>query len=294
MNNRTCLPRLALILVAPLALIAQTPEYPLTESAAPAEVVQELRDRVNQFFQFHVGTINRKAIDLVAEDTKDYYFSSGKVQFLGFKLSGMDFSKDLQKASVRLETTQNWQVQELSTVVTTPVLTTWKVEEGKWVFYIDVQANMRTVIPMGTSAAPPSKPASLTNPDGTLNLPKDFAEPQRLAAQAEAILSQSGLDKDAVTFTAGKAGVEQVTFHNGFNGQVSLQLTGDPRVPGLNIALDNVDPARAEDAHLKISYQPPAGSEISAVTSEYVIRLNLIPFNQQYSVKITLLGANAK
>jgi hypothetical protein len=242
---------------------------------------------VTQFFQYHVGTINRKAIDLVAEDTKDFYFSSGKVQFVAAKVTGMTFSKDMQKASVQLETTQNMQVQQFSTMVTTPVVTNWKLEEGKWVFFLDVQMMARAATPMGESAAPAQGKLvaePLTNPDGTLNIPKDFAEPERVAAQAQAILALAGTDKEAVTFIAGKAGEDVVNFHNGFNGQVSLQLTGDPRLPGLKITLDKPSLFAAEDAHIRIAYDPTAGG--SLVATEYMLRLNLIPFNQEYPIRV--------
>ncbi len=283
--------RIALALLVPLALFGQTPEYPITEAAAPPEVSQALRDRVNQFFGFHVGTINRRAIDLVAEDTKDYYFSSGKVLFLSIKITGMEFSRDFQKASVHMETTQTLQVEQFSTVATTPVISNWKLEDGKWVLFLDVQTMNRHATPMGESSQPPGKLVAqpLVNADGTLNIPADFAEPARVAAQGAVILNQAGLDKEAVTLNMQEAGEEQVTFHNGFNGSVSLQLTGDPHVLGLKIALDKPNLNGAEDAHLRISWDPASGTP-SALGAEYTVRLNLIPFNQEYAVKITLRG----
>lgn len=287
--------RTALGLLLPLALFGQTPDFPITESAAPPEVSQALRDRVNQFFGYHVGTMNRRAIDLVAEDTKDFYFSSGKVQFLSAKITGMEFSRDLQKATVHMETTQTLQVQQFSTVATTPVISSWKLEDGKWVFYLDVQAMNRNVTPMGESAAPTGKLAAqpLLNPDGTLNIPADFAEPARVAAQGAAILSQAGLDKEAVTLSMQEAGEDQVTFHNGFNGSVSLRLTGDPRLPGLKIALDKPNLNGSEDAHLRFSWDPAVGTP-SALGAEYTVRLTLIPFNQEYPVKVTLRGTSVR
>lgn len=287
--------RIALGLLMPLALFAQTPEFPVTEATAPPEVSQALRERVNQFFGYHVGTMNRRAIDLVAEDTKDYYFSSGKVQFLSAKVTGMEFSRDLQRAVVHVETTQTLQVQQYSTVATTPVMSNWKLEDGKWVFFLDTQALNRHATPMGESAQPAGKLAAqpLVNADGTLNIPADFAEPTRVAAQGQAILSQAGLDKEAVTLEMQAAGEDLVTFHNGFNGSVTLQLSGDPRVAGLKIALDKVNLNGSEDAHLRVSWDPAVGTP-SALGAQYTVRLNLIPFNQEYPVKITLRGTAAR
>lgn len=282
----------ALMMVASVALHAQTPEYPVTEAQAPQDVAQALRERVNQFFQFHMGTVNRRAIDLVAEDTKDYYFSSGKVQFISVKLNELNFSKDLQTAAANLDTTQTWQVQQYSSVVTTPVVTNWKLEDGKWVFYIDKQQLARFTTPMGESAPPANPtgklaPEPLLNADGTMNIPKDFADPERVAAQAQAIMAQAGTNKETVAFVFGQAGEDQVTFHNGFNGQVSLQLSGDPRLPGLKIALDKANLNGAEDAHVRLTYDPAA----TAPLGEYRLLLNLIPFNQQYSIRVQIAPA---
>jgi hypothetical protein len=286
--------QIALGLLVALTMSAQnSPDFPVPESAAPVDVSKALRERVNQFFQYHVGSVNRKAIDLVAEDTKDFYFSSGKIQFIDVKVTGAVFSKDMQRAAVTLDATRNWQVDKYVTVATTPVVTTWKLEDGKWVFYLDKQNLDLAATPMGTSAPPPTGKLAaqpLTNPDGTLNIPKDFAEPARVAAQGQAILNQAGVDMDSVRLTSGKTSSEQVTFHNGFNGQISLRLVGDPHIPGLKITLDRVDLGASEDAHVNFTYEPPEGATSGNV--DYTLRLNLTPFNQEYPIRIILAAAN--
>jgi hypothetical protein len=292
MNKLSGLRQILLGVLLPLALYAQTPAYPVPEFGAPPDVSQALRDRVNQFFQFHIGTINRRAIDLVAEDTKDYYFSSGKVQFGSAKITAIEFSRDLQSAAVRLDATQTVQVQEFSTVATAPMVTTWKIEDGKWAFFVDRPAMNRTVTPMGESAQPGAAltPVPLTNADGTLNIPKDFAEPARVAAQGQAILSQLGPDKESVSLDMTKASEDQVVFHNGLNGSISLQLSGDPRIPGLKIVLDKKDLNGGEDAHVRFTYDPATGNPVAG-NLEYVVRVSLIPFNQQYPITVNLRGA---
>ncbi|MEO5924842.1 MAG: hypothetical protein ABIR70_13565 [Bryobacteraceae bacterium] len=285
----------ALGILLPLTLSAQaSADYPLPESAAPKEVSQALRERVTQFFEYHRGAINRKAIDMVAEDTKDYYFSSGKVLFTNVQIMNLDFSKDFQKAAVRLETTQMWQVGTQSTLATTPVVVTWKMEDGKWVWYLDNQMMSRSATPMGESAPPPTAdgkllPQPLVNADGTLNIPSDFAEPARVAAQSEAILSQAGVDKTVVTFNAGESNEDKITFHNGFTGQVSLKLYEAPQIPGLKITLSKSDLGPREDAVVKFVYD---GTVVpAALARPYTIRLGLAPFAQEYPIKFTMEAA---
>jgi len=288
--------RIAVGLLAPLALCAQpNPNFPIPESKAPAEVSQALRERVNQFFQYHIGSINRKAFDLVAEDTKDYYFSSGKVLFLGANITGVDFSQDMQKALVHLDTTQNMQVQQYSTVATTPIVTNWKIEDGKWFWFLDKQGAMISTTPMGASAVPPErgtlKAEPMLNPDGTLNIPKDFAEPERVAAQGQALIAQSGLDKDSVSITVGKAGTDTVTFHNGFSGPVSLKLYEIPSIPGLSVTLSKSDLGPREDAEVRFTFTPTDADIPDVAVRQYTLRLNLIPWNQEFPIRLRLQRA---
>jgi hypothetical protein len=295
MNTLRWSRQFALGFLLPLTLCAQaSADYPLPESAAPKEVSQTLRERVTEFFGYHRGAVNRKAIDLVAEDTKDFYFQSGKVQFVDVQIMNVDFSKDFQKAAVRLETTQTWQVGTQSTLATTPVVVTWKIEGGKWVWYLDNQAMSRSVTPMGDSAPPPTTNGKLAaqplvNPDGTLNIPADFAEPARVAAQSQAILSQAGVDKTELTFNAGEVKEDKVTFHNGFTGQVSLRVYDAPEIPGLKIKLSKSDLGPREDAIVQFVYDGTAVPP--GLAHQYTIRLGLSPFAQEYPIKFLMQAA---
>ena len=83
----------AAILLLPLAAFAQTP---------PPDVDQALRARVTEFFQAHVDGAFRKAFEIVAEDTKDYYFATEKVRFKSFKIVDIKYSDNFTKAVVNL------------------------------------------------------------------------------------------------------------------------------------------------------------------------------------------------
>src|SRR5437868_2594034 len=53
----------------------------------PADVDAALRARITEFYDYHVKGQFRKADELVAEDTKEYYFESRKPQYLSFEIS---------------------------------------------------------------------------------------------------------------------------------------------------------------------------------------------------------------
>ena len=75
-----------LLLAAPLTCLAQVPGLRTRPPAvqmpagpqAPPEVDQALRARANAFLDYESKGENRKAYDLVAEDSRDYYFGATK------------------------------------------------------------------------------------------------------------------------------------------------------------------------------------------------------------------------
>src|SRR5579872_6889230 len=93
--------RTALALL-PVVALAQTP---------PPEVDQALRARVTEFLQYHVDGKFTKAFEYVADDTKEYYFNSQKVQFISFHLDDVKYSDHFTKAEVHAMVEHNWTFQ---------------------------------------------------------------------------------------------------------------------------------------------------------------------------------------
>src|SRR5580692_11095665 len=117
------------LFVLPSTAFAQVPA-----PAAPPEVEQALRARVTEFFQDFVDVKFRQAINLVAEDTQDAYFSSPKAEYKEFRIDGIDYSDNFSKATVRLTMKQVWKLKAegflQDTIVDAPMSTAWKVENG--------------------------------------------------------------------------------------------------------------------------------------------------------------------
>src|SRR5208337_4156624 len=116
--------------------------------------------RVIEFFQYHVDGSYRKAMDMVADETKDEYFASGKMRLKSFKLEDIKYSDKFEKATVTTTVTRDWEIRLQNNTVTLPMITTWKLEHGKWVWYHNKQGEWLT--PMGPSDYNAIKP----NPDG--------------------------------------------------------------------------------------------------------------------------------
>jgi hypothetical protein len=260
---------------APLSLVL----FPLLAmaQAPPPEVDQTLRARVTEFYQDHVDGSFRKAFDLVADDSKDFYFGANKTQFKSFHIDNIDYKDTFTKAIVTLtvQRTMNIQNQQISIPSTGP--TSWKIENGKWVWYNDPGESQTT--PMGPSDPSAIKP----NPDGTVTLPKKLT-PEMIEAAAKRIVGQqqSSISKSEVTLPAGVASSEQVIFHNGAPGAVQATLEVSPELKGFRAELDKTSVNAGENAVLNIGYQP----EGQPPATEVAVRLKVSPFNQMFTVNV--------
>src|ERR1044071_4289257 len=79
-----------------VSLFAQAPAD-LFQKAPPA-VDQALRERIARFYQLHVDSKFRQAESLVAEDSKDFFYSANKPKYLGFEIKQIIYSDDFTKA----------------------------------------------------------------------------------------------------------------------------------------------------------------------------------------------------
>ena len=117
--------------------------------------------------------------------------------------------------------------------MTVPSTTTWKIENGKWVWYNDVKVSSINPLDLSSVLGPaPAAAAPKNNDEGTGGLPKDLDE-KAIAAAAKGILQQVSVDKKEVTLATDKPSEDKVVFHNGMPGSVQLELSA-PEIPGLH------------------------------------------------------------
>jgi hypothetical protein len=269
------LPLAAALLSIPGLGLAQT------TLAAPPDVDQTLRARVNEFFQDFVDKKFRVAINLVAEDTQDQYFESPKMDIKGFKVNSISYSDNFTQALVKLTVTQVLKLKAEGflddTTVDGPMETTWKIENAQWVWYNRPKTS-GWLTPMGLSN----------------DVRAGLAEAQRpkinndtMTEEAKRILNQTGsvteVSPGEVTLPLDQPSSTKFTFHNGALGSVSISLVGD-RLPGLVVKLDKQDVNAGEDATVDVHYDPPA--ERPATMPSISIGVEVQPFNADYSVHV--------
>ena len=241
----------------------------------PEKVDKALRARVNDFFQDHVDGSFRKAMEMVADETKDEYFASAKMVLKSYTVDDVKYSDKFDKATVTCTVVRDWEIRMQHNQVTIPMVTTWKIEHGKWVWYHEKQGEWLT--PMG----PSDYKAITRNADGTVTVPK--INQDTVLAAAKNILDQGrGVDKLDVRFEDGKAGTDQVQFHNAEQGSVQLEMTPMDPIPGLTFSFDKLTVNAGETAKLSFKYEPQG----KAPPQEVLVRFTVIPFNVTYIVSV--------
>lgn len=144
----------------------------------PIEVDAALRARVSQFYQDEIDRKFYRALQLVAEDTRDYFVESSKAPYLGFQLDTISYSDGFTKAAVvamvsRLVPVEGFMGHPLPTKMTTR----WKLENGQWCYYVDPR-DLR-VTPFG-----PAPPTMFSTPGGAPATPPRPAAPVTPATPA--------------------------------------------------------------------------------------------------------------
>jgi hypothetical protein len=259
----------ALVLL-PLLMLAQAPGQPEAERA--------LRARVTEFLQYHVDGNFRKAYDMVAADTQDDYFNTGKVQIKGFTIDDVQFSENFTKAAVRTTISRTMNVAGTDFPVMMPATTTWKLENNKWVWYKVATHTPDT--PFGPSALP-SATGVLPQAAADPALPKDFSD-KTIADAARSILQQVSVDKNEVTLAADKASDAKVVLHNGMPGSVQVDVNA-PQIPGFTAKLEQSIVRAAGNVTLLLHYEP---GDQRTPRDPVNVQLTVQPLDQVFVIRV--------
>src|SRR5215831_7785885 len=161
----------------------------------PAEVDAALRARVNEFFDLHVKGQFRKAEELVAEDTKDFFYTHNKPKYISCELSKVDYSENFTKANAVMLCEQYILMPGFADhPMKVPTPSTWKVENGKWYWYVDQDALRNTPWGRMSPGAFPEK--------GAPAFPPSLAS---IPTSADFVFKQIQLDKNSVRLKAGES-----------------------------------------------------------------------------------------
>ncbi|MBZ5580803.1 MAG: hypothetical protein LAQ30_01120 [Acidobacteriia bacterium] len=227
---------LAALFAAVLAAQESKPQEP------PPDVDKALRARIAEFYQYHVDAQYRKAESLVAEDTKDFFYTANKPKYLSFVIQSIAYSDDFTKAKAVVLCEQYLAMPIFAgRPMKVPTPSTWKLEDGKWYWYVD-PASLR-VTPFGTSVSAPAPAAG--------SLPA-------IPTTAEFALNKVKADKSSLSLKPGESG--EVTFSNSAPGRMTVAL--EDKVPGIEVTPGSVQMNQGEKAAFKLKVLDGAKSAV--------------------------------
>jgi hypothetical protein len=194
-------------------------------------VDKALRDRVTEFYGYHVREEYRKAEKLVAEDSQDLFYIHDKPKYESFKIHSIEYRDHFTKAKVTCTVEQFAHAMGFNgKLMTMPSMSSWKVENGQWFWYVDPDELAHG--PFGKSANAGTKPAVSQKPEINIPSTPDFA------------LGKVALDKDFVVLPP--QGTAEITITNGSLGTIQLAIY--QVLPGIKVTLDKTQINRGEKA----------------------------------------------
>jgi hypothetical protein len=264
----------ALLLAAPLLSFAQVP-------TPPAEVDQALRTQATAFLKYQMEGNFRKAYELVAEDSQDYYLGAPKEKSASLDLQNIEYSDNFTKAVVSSASKQVLAMEGRSFEIPSGRVDRWKLENGQWRWYHDPSKDM-----MPTLLGPmPVSPGSATAPP--LELPKDVT-PETAAAAIKNVapnrITTPTINRSTVPFTVGKESTEELTFHNNSPGEIRVEADLIAEQPGFVVLPKKFKLRAQEEITFKIFYHPSDKGGIFNAA----LRLTVQPFESEVKIPLIL------
>jgi hypothetical protein len=251
-------------IVSCAVLAAQTTATDVFDKAPP-EVDQALRARIAKFFQAHVDKKFRQAEEVIAEDSKDFFYNMEKTHYFGFDIVRINYSENFTKATVVTGVEMEWRSPRVGVMRVKPPLTSlWKLENGSWYWYVVPQKDWDT--PWGRM-----KPGPDPDQSKVMALFK--------GVNREDVLRQVAIDVTQIRLKGYEASEGRATIRNAMPGDIQLRLTV-PKVPGLEVSVDKTVLKSDESATISVRFNPATKEPKPA--SE--IRVDVDPTGQVFRI----------
>lgn len=229
----------------------------LSAADPPPEVDAALRSRMQEFFQLLVAHKFRQAESLVAEDSKDFYYDARKPDIRAFKLTEIRYSPDFRSAKVMHTVTMTLPIPgAIPKPMDLPFPSEWKLEDGKWCWYVDQSKLLDT-------------PFGRMSPGTT---PAEASKVVDRIASAQSMMNAVQADRIRVPLDPAHPAPQIVTLKNTLPGPVTIQsLTNSPALK-IEIAKPNL----IADESTQVTITPVAG----ATDRPGQLELKIGPFGQ--------------
>ena len=232
--------RLSIAVVA-LAVAACAQNAADVFNKPPEETDAALRARIKEFYGYHVTKEFRKAEALVADDTKEFFYSHNKPAYLSFEIKDIRYSDNFTKAKATIICEQYVMMMGFADrPMKIPTPSTWKLEDGQWFWYVDQEALRDS--PFGKMTAGTS--------------PASGPVPTAIPSTIDFVMNQVKTDTRSVTLKPG--GSAEVAIANTAPGVMMLSVTVD--APGVTAELSKAKFGASERGVLTIKADENAKS----------------------------------
>jgi hypothetical protein len=231
--------------------------------AAKAEAA--LRARAEQFFQYQVDKKYRQAESLVADDSKDSYYDGNKFNIRNFRIQKVELSDNNTQAKLTIMARVTLAAPAAGQIdFDVPSTTLWKMEDGKWVWYVDQAASVQT-------------------PFGSVKAQSVDAAPAPLAMQGKApdvstLLNMVKVDRDSIVLTK-ESPQQSVSVSNDLPGEVDLEL-GSDHIDGFKAEIQKKHLAGGEKTLIEFT---ATGEK----TEARVVRVVVSPLGTELDIRVT-------
>lgn len=224
--------RISVLVMLAGAALAQTPSDLFNRP--PAKVDKALRERIDEFYGDHVKQQYRKAAALVAADTKEFFYVQNKPAYLSCEIQRIEYAQKFTRAKATILCEQYVMMPGFADKpLKVPIPSTWKLEHGKWCWYVDQEALRET--PFGRMTAGPG--------------PRTGGLPAVMPDNTDFVLKLVKADKETVELKPGMS--ERVIITNSAPGNMDLAIEG--QIPGVEAKLDRTQMKIGDQAVLTLT-----------------------------------------
>jgi hypothetical protein len=245
----------------PVAAVTAWAQQP---SPAAAEAEAALRARVGQFYKLQVDKKFRQAEAMIADDSKDDYYNRAKQNINGVSIQQIELLDNNTRAKVTVKAKVTLRAALIGAQeFELPLLTSWKVEDGQWVWYVDRE----------TAGPTPFGKVNLTPADAAKGTPP----PPPAAMDVKTLKSQVTLDRSFVTLDASHR-EQTLTFTNHLPGPITLELT-KPQLADVSVELEKSEVKGGETSEIRFRLTGPA-------KSSGVVSVLASPLNKTFEIQV--------
>ncbi len=246
------------------AAFAQQDVGPLFDKAPP-EVDRALRARIDEFYGYHVKGDTLSALDLVAKDTRQYFFDTAKPRFINFEIQRIKYDAGFTHAISTVAVERAVMLPGFDgEVMKMAVVDEWKVDNGAWCWW--VAPEKRNLTPFSQKPATP----------GPTVAGKAHASSPSMPLTMEEVYALVQTDKSAVSLKPDAS--DAVLIGNGMTGPVTAQVVSKPKGVDVSLSAKDIGPS----ARITVTVRAAADAE----SGDLVVRID--PIGKLLTIQIAV------